>query len=44
LRTEAAELRRQLLGYLYAQGIKPTEQQDSAAAIAERLDRLSELR
>ncbi len=41
LRAEAAELRRQLLGYLYAQGIKPTEQQDSAAAIAERLDRLS---
>ena len=42
LRAEAAELRRQLLRYLYDQGIKPTEQQDSAAAIAERLDRLSE--
>ena len=41
LRAEAAELKDQLLHYLQAQGVKPTEQQDTAAAIAERLDRLS---
>ncbi len=44
LRTEATELRRQLVRYLHGQGIKPTEQPDTAAAIAERLDRLSESR
>ncbi len=40
-RAEAAELKDQLLSYLHDQGIKPTERQDSAAAIAERLDGLS---
>lgn len=41
LRAEAAELKDQLLHYLQSQGVKPTEQQDTAAAIAARLDRLS---
>ena len=44
LRTEATGLRDQLVRYLHDQGIKPTEQQDTAAAIAERLYRLSESR
>ncbi len=44
LRTEATELRDQLVRYLHGQGVTPTEQQDTAAAIAERLDRLSESR
>jgi hypothetical protein len=43
-RTEAAELRSQLLRYLHSHGVKPTEQPDTAAAIAQRLDRLSESR
>ncbi|NCF27397.1 MAG: hypothetical protein GWP69_08440 [Gammaproteobacteria bacterium] len=42
LRTEANEHRDQLLRYLQSQGVKLIEQQDTAAAIAERLDRLSE--
>lgn len=44
LRAEAAELRDQLLRYLHSQGARPTEQNDTAGAIAERLDRLSESR
>ena len=39
---EAAELRQQLLRYLHSQGVKPTEIQDTAAAISERLERVSE--
>jgi len=41
VREEAAELRDQLLRYLQSRGVKPLRQQDSAAAIAESLDRLS---
>jgi hypothetical protein len=41
LRAEATELRNQLVHYLRSQGVKPTEHQDTAAAIGERLDRLS---
>lgn len=41
LRAEAAELRDQLTRYLRSQGVKPTEPQDTARAIAERLERLS---
>lgn len=41
LRAEAVELKDQLRRYLQSQGVKPTEQQDTAAAIAARLDRLS---
>ncbi len=43
-RTEADALRDQLLRYLHGQGVRPTEHQDTAAAIAERLDRLPESR
>ncbi len=39
-REEAAELRDHLLSYLRSQGVSPLQQQDSAAAIAESLDRL----
>lgn len=42
LRAEAAELRQQLLRYLHSQGVKPTEIQDTVAAISERLERLTE--
>jgi hypothetical protein len=42
LRAEAAEHRDHLLRYLQSQGDRPTQQQDTATAIAERLDRLSE--
>jgi hypothetical protein len=41
LRAEAAEIRDQLARYLRSQGVKPTEPQDTARAIAERLERLS---
>ncbi len=41
-RAEANELRDQLLRYLHSRGVRPTEHQDTAAAIAERLDRLPE--
>jgi hypothetical protein len=41
LRAEAAELRDQLVRYLRSQGVRPTERQDTAAAIAERLEHLS---
>ena len=40
LREEASELRDQLQRYLQARGVKPTEQQDTARAIADRLDSL----
>ena len=43
-RAEAAELKVQLLRYLHNHGVKPTEQPDTAVAIAERLDRVSESR
>jgi len=43
-RAEAAELKDQLLRYLHSHGVKPTEQPDTAVAIAERLDRFSESR
>ena len=42
LRGEAAELRDQLLRYLYSQGVEPTQIQDTAAAISEQLEHLSE--
>ena len=41
LRADAAALRDGLLRYLHSQGAKPTEQPDTAAAIAEHLERLS---
>ncbi len=41
LRADAAELRDKLLRYLQSQGESPMEQRDTAAAIAEGLDRLS---
>ena len=41
LRAEAAELRDHLLRYLQSRGVKPLQQQDTAAAIAESLERLS---
>ncbi len=44
LRVEAAALRDQLLRYLQSQGESPMEQRDTAAAIAEGLDRQSGLR
>ena len=40
VREEAAELRDHLLRYLQSRGVKPLQQHDSAAAIAESLDRL----
>lgn len=42
LRAEAVEHRDHLQRYLQSQGVKPTQQQDTAAAIAEQLDSLSE--
>jgi hypothetical protein len=42
LRREAAEHRDQLLRYLQSLGDRPTQQPDTAAAIGERLDRLSQ--
>lgn len=42
LRAEAAEYRDHLLRYLQSQGDRPSQQRDTTAAIAERLDRLSE--
>jgi len=44
LRTEAAELRDQLLRYLHSQGARPMGQDDTVVAIADRLDHLSESR
>jgi len=44
VRAEAAELRDHLLRYLQSRGVKPLQQQDTAAAIAESLDRLSRSR
>jgi len=41
MREEAAGLRDHLLGYLQSQGVARLRQRDSAAAIAESLDRLS---
>lgn len=41
LRAEAAELRDELERYLRSRGVKPTEPQDTARAIAERLEGLS---
>ena len=41
LRAEVADLRDQLLRYLQSQGESPMKQRDTAAAIAEGLDRLS---
>ncbi|GMQ75117.1 MAG: hypothetical protein BMS9Abin01_0361 [Gammaproteobacteria bacterium] len=40
VREKAVELRDHLLRYLQSRGVKPLQQQDSAAAIAESLDRL----
>lgn len=42
LRADAAALRDGLARYLHSRGAKPTEQLDTAAAIAERLERLSD--
>ena len=44
LRSEAAELRDQLQQFLHSVGTKATDQPDTAAEIAARLDRLSEPR
>jgi hypothetical protein len=41
-RAEATDLRDQLSRYLHARGVKPTDTGDTAAAIAEQLQRLSE--
>jgi hypothetical protein len=41
VREETAEIRDHLLRYLRSQGVKPLQQQDSVAAIAESLERLS---
>lgn len=41
LKSEAVELRAQLQGYLHTHGVRPTELPETAAEIAERLDRLA---
>lgn len=42
LRSEAAELRDRLQGYLQSRGVRPTEQPETAAEIAARLDGLTD--